>query len=35
MENLHNDVVIYLWVSPDLQKDDGFFVRPQDFLSVV
>ena len=28
-------ISVYLWVSPDLQKDDGLFVRPGDFPPVL
>lgn len=30
----HYVPVLYLLVSPELQKDDGLFIRPGDLLSV-
>lgn len=34
MSIIHNDIVLYLRVSPNLQQDDGLFVRPGDLLPV-
>lgn len=32
---VHVGVALYLLVSPNLQKDDGLFVRPGDLLPVL